>query len=303
MQRSSVRDIALLGPVKTFVKALKEDYGAFKARVLDLVCLQRDNAHFCSQKPVISLLEKGETIMRRLILTTALAILLVCAFSGSSAAASADALWPAQDFRVSVKTNKRVYFNKDVLRLSVQLLNDSPKAVHISRQAITDRDVYYDDSDSGRIFEGVLDDQVVSVEVSSLYPIIIGYVRLIPLGPSPVSTEAEEVSANTKAFRLPLFGRTMIREHSSRIISTANILIIHPELVDPTDIEPLDGDMEETEAAAVISASGRYVALRPGYYLVDCNINRIWGTKLAKAQKIIRITPRRVVPVPYPVEK
>jgi hypothetical protein len=146
-------------------------------------------------------------------------------------------------------------------------------------------------------------------------PIVIGYATLTRLGQSPVpclvpgaqesaSVEGDETEKTTpKKFRLPLFGSPWVSGHSTRIISVANILIkcplIEPE-PEPAPVEAVaaDADVADGEPVDVIPAVGRYVALKPGYYLLNCYIERICGTKLAQAQKIIRIRPRIPKPVP-----
>ena len=133
-------------------------------------------------------------------------------------------------------------------------------------------------------------------------PIIIGYATLTRLGPSPVQYSEKVLTPEPepKKFRLPLFGSAVVPAHSTRIISTANILIACPLLnAEPAEIEP--AEVIEAETIAFIPAIGRYVALRPGYYLLDCHIERICGTRKAQAQKIIRIRRRLLKPVPVPV--
>ena len=105
-----------------------------------------------------------------------------------------------------------------------------------------------------------------------------------------------------KRFRLPLFGSTRIPGHSTRIISTANILIKCPLLAEPVDTKPIEVEPND-QVIEVIPAIGRYIALKSGYYLLDCHVNKIAGAKAVRAQKIIR-RPRmlKAIPVPKPTE-
>jgi len=153
----------------------------------------------------------------------------------------------------------------------------------------------------------------VDVAIMSRRPIVIGYATLTRLGPSPVPTpvpgaeEAATAEPKPKKFRLPLFGSPRVPGHSTRIISVANILILCPPIEPEPDpgtfiAETESGDVTDPEPIDIIPAIGRYVAPRPGYYLLDCRIEKICGTKLAQAQKIIRIRPRipKAVPEPKP---
>jgi hypothetical protein len=106
-------------------------------------------------------------------------------------------------------------------------------------------------------------------------------------------------------YRLPLFGSPRVPAHSTRIISVANILIRCPLIeaeveLEPTAVEAVPDDVSNAEPIDIIPAVGRYVAVRPGYYLLNCYIEKICGTKLAQAQKIVRIRPRIAKPVPEP---
>lgn len=197
---------------------------------------------------------------------------------------------PSNDYRINVATNKNVYHHKDVLRLTLKLLNDSPKPTWVVRSNGPVSPEPLDETEG--VFEGVLDEENVDVEIRPERNILIGYVKLIPLGPRP---EAAEELPPHPAFRLPLFGDAVIAGHSTRIISAANILIAHPPIVEPNEGEPEPAPNSD-QPIQHVKAVGRYVALRPGYYLVDCRVNRIAGAEVSNAQKIIQIKPRKIDP-------
>lgn len=216
----------------------------------------------------------------------------------------------SDNFRIEVDTNKDIYHNRDVLRLTVNLLNNSPDPVRLFLpiKPVPVEDL--EEAEIDEVFEGVLDATEVDVEIIPKKKFLIGYARLIPLGPSPMPY-AEQIPAPKKVFGLPLFGRPVIPAHSTRIISTANIYIMHPLLaesveIDPSALEPVDIDpnqLIDAQQIELIPAVGRYIALRPGYYLLDCRIHKIGGVKLAQAQKIIQIRPKRCKAVPAPCAK
>lgn len=237
----------------------------------------------------------------------AVVILLVFAFTCVAQVAESENTTAAQlvmsdNFRIEVNTNKNIYHNRDVLRLTVNLLNNSPDPVRIllPLKPVPFKDLELAETEVDEIFEGLLDGTDVDVEIMPKRRTLIGYARLIPLGPSPMAY-AKKTPAPKKVFGLPLFGKPVIPAHSTRIISTANIYIMHPLLaeaveIDPNALEPVDIDPNQVidaQQIELIPAVGRYIALRPGYYLLDCRIRRIGGVKLAQAQKIIQIRPRR----------
>lgn len=255
-----------------------------------------------------------EKSIGKLAMITLLEIIFACSAlaAETSTAASAKPFsyrrCTAKDFRIDVETNKNIYNDGDVLGLTVKLLNNSPKAAYVGLCPI-DAAV----ADSGQdqvedVFEGILDDQEVDVAIIPKRPTIIGYATLTRLGPSHVPYPEEVATPLPKPvrFRLPLFGSPVVPPHSTRIISTANILIACPLIeaeVDPIALEGEPADAElDAEAIETIPAIALYVALKPGYYLLDCHIEKIYRTKAAaQAQKIIRIRPR--IPQPVPVAK
>ncbi len=225
----------------------------------------------------------------------------------------------SRDFRVDVQINRNTYLNRDILRLAVRLLNNSryPAFIGICPiERIPVEPVGADgvEAEIEDVDQGFLDGVDVDVAIMPRRPIVIGYATLTRLGPSPVpcpvpgvevEEEAPEVKPTPRKFRLPLFGSPWVPGHSTRIISTANILIkcplIEAELeVEPTPVEAVPDDVSNAEPIDIIPAVGRYVAVRPGYYLLNCYIERICGTKLSQAQKIIRIRRRIPKPVPEP---
>lgn len=221
----------------------------------------------------------------------------------------------SKDFRIAVQTNGNTYLNRDVLRLAVRLLNNSRYPAFVGICPIEDIsaepiDANVEAVEIEDVDQGYLDGVDVDVAIMPPCRIVIGYATLTRLGPSPVpcpvpATEQDDATAKPvpKKFRLPLFGSPRVPAHSTRIISVANILVkcplIEPEL-EPTPVEVVPPDVSNAEPIDIIPAVGRCVAVKPGYYLLNCYIERICGTKLAQAQKIVRIRPRIPKPVPEP---
>ena len=235
------------------------------------------------------------TITRLIVM---IAVAMVCTFNAASVELTDGIAMPgamAKDFHVEVDTNKDFYNNREVLKLTVKLLNNSSEELHISRR-IRPMPADVADAEIKEVFEGTFDEIAVDVEIMPKKHIVIGYARLIPLYPSPIAS-AEDAVAPQRIYRLPLFGSTVIPAHSTRIISTANIFLTWP-IITPAEIEPQS--VPEGHEAELVPAVGRYIVPRPGLYLLECNITRIWGTKQAQAQKIIRIRPRIITPVPVP---
>jgi len=214
----------------------------------------------------------------------------------------------ADDFRVAVRTNRDAYRFHDVLRLTVELLNDSPNVLHISRpEVITPLP---ENPDAGQVFRGRVDDDDVDVVIDPVCcPIIIGTATLRPLRPVP-TLAGGFAPVPDWSIRLPLVGETVIQAHSTRVLSVAAIFIGHPPVVEPDPVEPqpaVEAGTTSDSAEALpdgvrerIEAMGRFVPIVPGEYILECNIDKIWGVKRAQAQKIIRIMPRRPIPVPVP---
>jgi hypothetical protein len=245
-----------------------------------------------------------ERSIQKLILLTLLATFFACGVLVAESAAQEpntpeQALpAPSRDFHIAVQTNGNVYHNRDVLRLMVKLYNNDVRPVFIGVCPVEPDEP--NESEIEEVAVGSLDGADVEVAVMPRPPIVIGYATLTRLGPSPMpipvleAEEAPEVTLRPKKFRLPLFGDPTVPGHSTRIISVANILVAGPLLeVVP---ESTEGDEQvrdaESESVDIIPAVGRYVPLRPGYYLLNCYIGRICGTRTAQTQKIIHIKPR-----------
>ncbi|UCG56815.1 MAG: hypothetical protein JSU70_18355 [Phycisphaerales bacterium] len=230
-----------------------------------------------------------------------------------------------RDCRVDVATNNNVYYNGDVLRLTVKLLNDSSDTVFIGVCPQTLGPEEPVENEVTEVDQGMLDDTDVDVAVIPSQPKVIGVATLTRLGPSPVpfelpdpdattnADEAPKVRIRPKRFRLPLFGASAVPGHSTRIISLANILIRGPllEVVEPEPVpgpalaeerprDVVDEEPREPKDIEMIPAVGRHVPVRPGYYLLDCRIQKICGTSLAQAQKIVQIKQRTPRPILRP---
>lgn len=215
----------------------------------------------------------------------------------------------SRDFRIDVETNRSVYLNRDILSLTVKLLNDSVRPVFIGVCPIEPVVEPAEQAEIEEIAQGFLDDKDVDVAVMPCIPRFIGYATLTRLGPSPVpwptlAAETEPAAAlKPKKFRLPLFGSPRVPGHSTRIISTANILIWGPLLDVEAEPLPVEGKANEPLEIELIAAFGRCAPVRPGYYLLDCRIEKICGTQVAQAQKVIRIRPRIITLAPQPKPK
>lgn len=228
-------------------------------------------------------------VMEKKIVTPVILLLLV--FAGGVIAQDTGVIVPANDFRVNVRTNSNVYHNANVLSLTVELLNDSPGHIRLSPLEGPVRN-----TDAIEVTGGILDDEAVDIAVRPVCPAIIGYARLTPMDFTIYTMDAS--FAPEIAYPLPLFGSPVVNPHSTRIISTAKILIGCPVPV-PVDAEPALSDVEKVSATAdrpEIDVVGKYYAIRPGRYLLEVNINSIGGVKLAQAQKVVIIKPRKTSP-------
>ncbi len=256
-----------------------------------------------------------EKSIRKLALVALMTIVFVCnAMAVEPVLVEPDAVVSvkpclAKDFRINVETNKDVYHNRDVLKLAVKLLNNSPQPVFIGLCPIEAVPAEVNEGEIEDVFEGVLDDLDVDVAIIPYRPRIIGYATLTRLGPSPVpylvpyAEEAPIVKSVPKKIRLPLFGSPRVPGHSTRIISTANILLACPLVEVEAEAIPLEAEpaeVVEAEEIEIVPAITRYIALRPGYYLLDCHIEKICDTRKAQAQKIIQIRRRVLKPIPVP---
>jgi hypothetical protein len=197
------------------------------------------------------------------------------------------------DFRIDVRTSRTVYVDRDVLRITVELFNESDQEIKIISDWVDLEDPT--DADVGRFFPAQIDDEpVYAVVRPEVRRVIIGVARLIPLN-RPVLTTTNDADIETlvrREYKLPLFGSPIIPPHSTRIISTMNILLTALTDIDP---QPLDASVEP---GSPVDICGRWFIPWPGEYLLDCVVNTLSGTKTTQAQKIIRIGYRKIRPVP-----
>ena len=179
--------------------------------------------------------------------TCVIEMLLVAVWLAPAVAQDTMPVVQNDNFRVQVSTNRDVYHYRDVLRLTVEVLNDSGQVLHISRadDVLANAEA---DLDAGEVVCGRLDDDLVDVVIEpEVCPIIIGWARLVPLY-RPIDTGlTDEAVVPEKRIRLGLFGPTTIQPHSTRILSTANILIGWPLSVEPLP-DPAEADAVTDEA-------------------------------------------------------
>lgn len=236
--------------------------------------------------------------MERNSITSCICFLLVLTLGASVQAQDSNILPPQGDFRVNVTTDRDFYHNKDILRLTVELLNDSPNAVQIARYQVEPAPVI--DPTTAETLEAVVDGVAVDAVIRPYWPTVIGYARLVPLDFNSrlMMGGTDALAMPEIAYVLPLFGSPAIAPHSTRIISTVNIWIGCPVIEPMEPIDPVQPILLETDGAAVeierptIDVAGKFYAVWPGRYLLEVSIDRIWGVKFAQAQKIVRIGPR-----------
>ncbi len=207
-------------------------------------------------------------------------LLLTCVGS----ALAADMVPVARDYRIAAGTNKALFHNKDLLEITVDVLNHDAQPVKLT--PIVPEVVVEDNS----AVAATLDEAPVNVEIKPNMP-LVGFAKLIPLNVPP-AIDAAGAEILPPVYRLPLLGSPGIPGHSTRIISKARILI---GLAPAHDV-PADEPAAAPATADRIPAVGIFVAPRPGEYLLECHITTIDGVGLAVAQKIIRIAPRQPDP-------
>lgn len=208
-------------------------------------------------------------------------LLLTCV----EAALAVDPIPAARDYRIAAGTNKALFHNKDLLEITVDVLNQDPLPVKLT--PIVPEVVVEDNL----AVAATLDEAPVNVEIKPNLP-LVGFAKLIPLNQPPaVDTAGAEILP--PVYRLPLLGSPGIPGHSTRIISKARILIG----LAPAPDAPADEPAAVPAAADPIPAVGVFIAPHPGEYLLECHITTIDGAGLAVAQKIIRIAPRRPDPI------
>jgi hypothetical protein len=205
----------------------------------------------------------------------------------------------SDDFVIDVITNKDVFGDRDILRLAVNLRNNSDDPVWIGVCPITiaDEDPELQEGEIVEVDQGCIDDVDVDVVVIPKRPRIIGYGTLTRIGPSPVPmpslealTDVVQCVCKPLKFRLPLFDGPYVAGHSSEIISTANVLIRGPYLkITDADIDKAPATNATADEIDLVPVIARYIPCRPGYYLLDCRVTRICGVREASAQKIIKI--------------
>jgi hypothetical protein len=231
-------------------------------------------------------------------------ILTFLALGTRAATTDSDGIVPpvvSDDFRIEVDTNRNAYHTGEVLHLAVKLFNNSPNSVSLGICPVEAEPAVTVSAEDVEL--AVLDDTAVKVTVVPPKPIVIGYATLTRLGPSPVAEPALEADQTAdvepREFRLPLFDGPTVPGHSTRIISVANILIKGPLVKTVTESDQVTN--ETAKSLDVIPVIAKYIPVKPGYYLLDCHIEKICGAQPAQAQKIIRIAPRIIKPLPKPV--
>ena len=218
--------------------------------------------------------------IRNLVTGVLLALILTC-----PALAETQSPTTSGGFRIDVDTNKDVYYDKDVFILTVKLLNNSPFSLLITDEKRLPDGLYEELVDSP-LLEGFLDGS--DVDVAFMAPqsqVEIGYATLTPLGGISDPDIDYPQTSDQNRISLPLFRNSEIPPNSTTIISTANVLIASPHKTQ-TRSESGGGDHLH-----IIPVVAQYVFPTPGNYLLNCMIKINGTTKVAKAQKIIRIGP------------
>ncbi|MHC4756442.1 MAG: hypothetical protein ACYTBP_15010 [Planctomycetota bacterium] len=192
--------------------------------------------------------------------TTLTVVLLLMLTAGVFAETAAEPQPLSKDFRINVVTERSNYVSGGKLNLVVELLNNSPLRTHVVLPESNDLDPNM--------------------------PVIIGKARLIPLSRTrsvedsePNETVLVEDIRVVKQVPLKLVGGPVITGHSSVVISLASFNLVRRQETEPQAAEDI---VIETE-------QGEVIGIRPGLYLLDCEINRIAGVKEAHAEKIIMI--------------
>lgn len=176
---------------------------------------------------------------------------------------------PSNNFRINVITEKDAYISGGRLSLVVELLNNSPRPVRIVMPEPNQPPQNEEPN------ETVLRRHV-----------IIGMARLIPLHRPqiPDGNTAESAPEPVKQVPLRLLGGPLITGHSTVVISAETMLLGFMP-IPGTDESAIDEDVADSEEIDLIG-------LRPGLYLLDCEVRRIAGVQEAHAEKIIRVLPK-----------
>lgn len=192
------------------------------------------------------------------------------------------------NFRLEVQTSRPDYFDRDVLRITVTLLNNGEQQLMLVPDL---PDVIEPvDLDAGKIIPGRMDDAAVNaIILPEEKPLVIGTARLIPLQRPwmKAQTTTDTVSVVQREYMLPLFGSAVVPPHSTRVISTIRILLTAPIDADP---QPAT---DATTTAEDVDVAGRWIIPWPGEYLLDCTIDKIAGVPAAQAQTIVRIAHQK----------
>ncbi len=192
------------------------------------------------------------------------------------------------NFRLEVQTSRPDYFDRDVLRITVELLNNGEQQLML----VPDLPDVFDlvDLDAGKIIPGRMDDAAVNaIILPEEKPLVIGTARLIPLQRPwmKAQTTTDSVPVVQREYKLPLFGSAVVPPHSTRVISTIRILLTAPIDADP---QPAT---DTTTTAEDVDVAGRWIIPWPGEYLLDCTIDKIAGVPAAQAQTIVRIVHQK----------
>jgi hypothetical protein len=200
------------------------------------------------------------------------------------------------NFRLEVQTSRPDYFDRDVLRITVELLNNGEQQLLIVPDL---PDVVEPvDLDAGKIIPGRMDDTAVNaIILPEEKPLMIGTARLIPLRRPwmKAQTGTDAVLAVQREYKLSLFGSAVVPPHSTRVISTIRILLTAPIDADP---QPAT---DTTTPAEDVDVAGRWIIPWPGEYLLDCTIDKIAGVPTAQAQTLVRIAHQKPKPQPVSV--
>lgn len=214
------------------------------------------------------------------------------------------------NYRVGLQANQKEVHNRDFLGLTVRVYNDGAAAVKLNPIDAPPPQ----EPDNGAVLFDEPEDPVHR-------PKLVGFVRVIPLGhPKPKPDDVpEDVDAaqppevEPVRFPLPLFGRPVVMPHSTEILSRLKMLVVLPEkegpqkpkedvpapaeipleLGQPMPQQPPESKPDREEGDKKIL---KFIAPRPGEYLVEADITTIEGVQVARAQQVIRIGRHRPDP-------
>ena len=208
----------------------------------------------------------------------------------------------AIDGRISVATDRDTYSVHNVMRISVEVYNNSDTQVRI-RPIGKPVDDPIDANDLDTVFVADLEDGPADVVIEPPdKKRIIGYARLTPLRRYQNSDGQQEFLPRKKSIVLPLLGQGFVLPHSTRIISNCYVLL--RPLKQPNDPNVLEAEWENIPAdintpPKPVEAVATY-AVAPGDYLLSCTVVNMAGNRRAVAQKIIRILRPKAPGIEYP---